>query len=182
MRVVTVQHHIDWVRHLRSFVVETENPTTSLSSQGNSVSILSRALKSRPLFPMANLLLSQLGWEEILYYVHFVFRHGRLSPKVHSNQSSVIKLVCLILTHWHRVTHICVSKITIICWDKGLSPGRRQVNIWTNAGILLIGPLETKFSEILIELCSFSLKKMHLKIPSGKWRPFCLGLNVLSNG
>ena len=181
MRVMTVQYHIDWVRHLRSSVVETENPTTSLSSQGNSVSILSRALKSRHFFPMANLLLSQLGWEEILYYVYFVFRHGRLSPKVRPNQSSFIKIVCLILTHWRRVTHICVSKVTIICWDKGLSPGLRQVNIWNNAGILLIGPLRTKFNDILIKIYSFSLKKMHLKM-SGKWRPFCLGLNVLSNG
>ena len=152
MRVMTVQYHIDWVRHLRSFVVETEIPTISLSSQGNSVSILSRALKSRHFFPMANLLLGQLGWKEILYYVHFVFRHRRLSPKVHPNQSSFIKIVCLILTQWHRVTHICVSKVTIICWDKGLSPGFRQVNIWNNAGILLIGPLGTKFNDILIEI------------------------------
>ena len=41
------------------------------------------------------------------------------------------------LTHRGRVTHICVSKLTIIGSDNGLSPGRRQANIWTNAGILL---------------------------------------------
>ena len=40
-----------------------------------------------------------------------------------------------------RVTHICVGKQTIIVSDNGLSPGRRQAIIWTNAGILLIGPL-----------------------------------------
>ena len=34
--------------------------------------------------------------------------------------------------------------------DNGLSPGRRQAIIWTSAGILLIGPLRTNFSEILI--------------------------------
>ena len=44
------------------------------------------------------------------------------------------------LTHWGRVTHLCVSKITSIASDNGLSPGRRQVIIWNNAGILLIGP------------------------------------------
>ena len=49
-----------------------------------------------------------------------------------------------ILTHWGRVTHICVSKLTIIILDNGLSPGRRQSIIWTNAGILLIRPLEKK--------------------------------------
>ena len=32
--------------------------------------------------------------------------------------------------------------------DNGLSPDRRQVIIWTNAGILLIGPLGTNFSEM----------------------------------
>ena len=52
------------------------------------------------------------------------------------------------LTHWGRMTHMCVSKLTIIGWDNGLSPGRRQAIIWTNAGILLVETLGTKFSEI----------------------------------
>ena len=82
------------------------------------------------------------------------------------------------LTHWGRVTHICVSKLTIIGSDNGLSPGRRQAIIWTNAGILLIGPLGTNFSQILVEIYTFSFKKMRLKGSSAKWRPFCLGLNV----
>ena len=82
------------------------------------------------------------------------------------------------VTHWGRVTHICVSKLNIIGSDNGLSPGRRQAIIWTNVGILLIGPLGTNFSEMLIEIHTFSFKKIHLKM-SGKWRPFCHGLNVL---
>ena len=61
-------------------------------------------------------------------------------------------------THWGRVTHICVSKLTIIGSDNGLSPDRRQAIIWTYAGILLIGPLETNFSEILIGILTFSSK------------------------
>ena len=56
------------------------------------------------------------------------------------------------LTHGGRVTHICISKLTIVVSDNGLSPGRRQAIIWTNAGILLIGPLGTNFSEILIKI------------------------------
>ena len=68
-----------------------------------------------------------------------------------------------VLTHWGRVTHICVSNLTITGSDNGLSPGRRKAIIWTNAGILLIGPSETNFSEILIEIRTFSTKKMHLK-------------------
>ena len=84
-----------------------------------------------------------------------------------------------ILTHWGRVMHICISKITIIGSDNGLSPGRRQAIIWTNVGILLIGPLGTNVSEILIAIYAFSLKKVHWKMSSGKWRPFCFGRNVL---
>ena len=83
------------------------------------------------------------------------------------------------LTHWGRVTHICVGKLTIIGSDNGLSPGRRQAIIWTNAGILLIGPLGTNFSEFLVGILIFSFKKMRLKVASAKRRPFCLGLNEL---
>ena len=86
----------------------------------------------------------------------------------------------ILLTHWGRVTHICVSNLTIIVLDNGLSPGRRQAIIWTNAEILLIGPLGTNFSEIWIVIHTFSFKKMHLKMSSAKWRPFRLGLNVLN--
>ena len=78
------------------------------------------------------------------------------------------------------MTHICVGNITIIGPDNGLSPGRRQAIIWTNAGILLIGPRGTNFSEISIGIHTFSFKKIHLKMSSAKWRPFCLDLNVLN--
>ena len=47
---------------------------------------------------------------------------------------------------------------------------RRQAVNWT-LGIILSG--------IIIEN---SFKKMHLKMSSGKWWPFCFGLNVLSLG
>ena len=85
----------------------------------------------------------------------------------------------VLLTHWGQVTHICISKLTIIGSDNGLSPSRRQAIIWTNAGILLIQPSGTNISEILIEIDVFSFKKMHLKMLSAKCRPFCLNLNVL---
>ena len=44
------------------------------------------------------------------------------------------------LTHWGRVTHIWVGKLTTIGANNDASPGRRQAIIWTNVGILLIGP------------------------------------------
>ena len=59
------------------------------------------------------------------------------------------------LTHWGRVAYICVSKLTIIGSDNGLSPARRQAIIWTNAGILLIRTLGTNFREILSEILAF---------------------------
>ena len=85
------------------------------------------------------------------------------------NESTLGK-ICL--THWGR-------SLTIIGWDNGLSPGRHQATIWTSAGILLIRLLGTNFSEILIEIHTFSFQQMHLKRSSAKWQPFCLGINVL---
>ena len=64
--------------------------------------------------------------------------------------------IFLALTHWGRETHICVGKLTFIASDNGLAPGRRQAIIWTTAGILLIGPLETNFNEILIKIQTFN--------------------------
>ena len=84
------------------------------------------------------------------------------------------------ITHWCRVTHICISKLTTIGSDNGLSPGRRQAITCTNAEIILIGHLGTNFSGHFIEIQTSSFMKMHLKMSSGKWRPFCLGLNVFS--
>ena len=97
---------------------------------------------------------------------------------------NLIRNMCseiILLTHWGRVTHIRVAYLTTIASGNGLSPSRRQAIIWTNAGMLLIRPLGTNFSEILIEIHTFSFKKMHLKMSSAKRRPFWLGLNVLKS-
>ena len=80
-----------------------------------------------------------------------------------------------------RLSDIYVGNLTIIVSDNGLSPGRRQAIIWTNVGVLLIGPVGTYFNDILIEICTFSLKNIHFKMPSGKWQPFFLRLNVLTD-
>ena len=85
------------------------------------------------------------------------------------------------LTHWGRVTHVCVSKLTIIGSDNGLSPGRHQAIIWTNTGMLLIGPLGTNFSEILSEIQTFSLKKICFKMSSAKCCTFRVGLKCVNS-
>ena len=69
------------------------------------------------------------------------------------------------LTHLPLVAHTYMRQ-----W---IAPIRGQAGIWTNAGLLSIGPLGTNFSEILIKIQNFSFMKMHLKISSVKWRPFC---------
>ena len=79
------------------------------------------------------------------------------------------------------MTDIYVGLINIGS-DNGLSPGRCQAIIWTNPGILVIRPSGTNFSEFLIVIHIFSFNKMHLKMWSGKWRPFCICFNVLSPG
>ena len=113
------------------------------------------------------------------FYMIFAWIYGTVRSSKYAGLSKRSVVTGLFKTHWGRVTHIYVSKITIIGSDNGLSPGRCQAIIWTSVGILLIGPLGTNFSEILIEIYTFSIKKMHLKMSSGKWWPFCLGLNVL---
>ena len=50
---------------------------------------------------------------------------------------------------------------------------RRHAITWINAHLLSIGPLGTNFSEIQIKILKFSFKKVHLKMSSAKWRPFC---------
>ena len=63
-----------------------------------------------------------------------------------SKIGSAVPIFLPCLTHWGRVTHICVSNLTIIGSDNGLSSRRRPAIIWTNAGISFIGPLGPDFS------------------------------------
>ena len=58
--------------------------------------------------------------------------------------------------------------------DNGLSPGQRQAIIWTNAGILLIGPLGTNVSEIFIKIYAGSLfENVNWKMAAISSRPHC---------
>ena len=65
--------------------------------------------------------------------------------------------------------------------DNGLSPGRRQAIIWTNAEILLIRTLGTNHSEILSGIHTFPFKKMHLKMLSVKWGALSPGGDELTS-
>ena len=74
---------------------------------------------------------------------------------------------------WHIKN---IGKLNMIGSDNGILPSRCQVVIWTNAGIRTLG---TNFSEIFRKIDTFSFKKMHLKMSSGKCLPFCFGLNLI---
>ena len=120
--------------------------------------------------PLPNMLKNHMNADVLWYANNNIILHKKhITISVHH------------ITHWGWVTHKCVSNLTITGSDNGLSPGRRQAIIWTNAGILLIGPLGTNLSEILIENKTFSFKKMRLKMSSAKWRPSGFGLNVIIN-
>ena len=120
-------------------------------------------------------------WVILHFYYYYYYKPGLWWLTMLTHWGLATEACISKLTHWGRVTHICVSKLTTIGSYNGLSPGRRQTIIWTNAGILLIWPLGTNCSEILIAIKIFSLKKMRLKTSSGKWPPSCLGLNELSH-
>ena len=117
---------------------------------------------------------------EWLYWELYFFRHSfhiEYIQDLYLTRGNVYHRTYLI-THWGQVTHICVSKLTTAGSDNGLSPDRRLAIIWSNARMLLIKHLETKFSENWIKFHTFSFKKMHVKISSAKSRSCCLGLSV----
>ena len=95
---------------------------------------------------------------------------------LHQSKYASVVNFCSLLTCWSWVTRICFGRLTIIGSDNGLSPRWCQAIIWTNAGILLIGPLGPNFSEILIAIQTFSLRKICLKMSSAKYCPFHLNV------
>ena len=107
--------------------------------------------------------------------LHVHSRNSNFAMYPRTNISRIKSIIRRYLINWGLVRHICVSKLAIIDSNNGLLLGRRRAIIWTNAEILLIGLLETNCSEIVIEISTFSFKKMLLKMSSGTWRPSCLG-------
>ena len=93
---------------------------------------------------------------------------------------SLLGLYCLtaiseLISRWWRI-------YPSMNWVSISLPVRRQAITWTNADLLSIGPLtaRNKVQWNLNRILAFSLKKIGLKMSSGKCRPFCFGLNVLS--
>ena len=88
-----------------------------------------------------------------------------------------------VLTHWSRVMHICISKLTIIDSDNGLLPGRCQAIIWNQWWNVVNFNLRNKFqwnlkwnSHIFIHKNAFenALCEMAIILPRTqcvKWQP-----------
>ena len=83
-----------------------------------------------------------------------------------------LRSMLIFITHWGHLTHICIGDSTIIVSNNGLSPNRHQAIFWTEMGKLLIGPLETNFNEISIEIQIFSFIRYISKGPLAKGDQF----------
>ena len=99
-------------------------------------------------------------------------------PSLPTYTYSLLTLSLEEVTHWGRVMHIYVSKLSIIGSDNGLLPGRCQAVTWSNADLLLIGPLGTNFSEIFNWNSNISIQgnvlendvcKLAAILSRGKW-------------
>ena len=105
---------------------------------------------------------------------------GSLVPDISLEElPSSISQNTINVTHWGLVTHIMRQRTAS-------SNGQRGhvcywADTWTNVGLLSIGPSGTYFIEISIKIHKFSFMKMHSKMPSAKWRLFCLSLNELQH-
>ena len=87
------------------------------------------------------------------------------------------QIFLLLLTHWGRLTHICISELTIIGSDNGLSPRRRQTIIWNNVNWTLRNKLQWNFnrnSNIFIQ--ENALEHVVCEMASILSRPQCVNV------
>ena len=79
---------------------------------------------------------------ELYFKMFFIVTSFKILTGNLSHVDALLIGAHIVLTHWGPVTHICVNELTIISPYNGLSPGRHQAIIWTNAEILLNDPSE----------------------------------------
>ena len=86
----------------------------------------------------------------------------------------------IMLTHWGRVTYICVGNLTIIGSDNGLSPGRRQAIICTNPGIYVNWTLRQNNRNANILIQENALENVVSEMASILSRPQCVKAHTRS--
>ena len=115
------------------------------------------------------------GWSPWLYFRDCIFGFCMSFPSTEDgavalspsmamtvSQCSLLQVIVQLIEAKWRI--YASEKMTMISSDNGLAPEHRQTIFWTNTGILLIGPLGTNFSEILIEIQAFFLNIIRLKM------------------
>ena len=85
------------------------------------------------------------------------------------------------ISYWdlETETHICVNKLSRHWFRYWLVHVRCLAIIWTDVGLLSMGPWRSYFNKILIKIQQFTLKRMHVRMSSAKYWPSYLGLNML---
>ena len=68
------------------------------------------------------------------------------------------------LVPFGRMPSICVSKLTIIISDNGLSPGRRQAIIWTNACWSIVNWTPRNKIHVAPEKCGGNFTSLYFKV------------------
>ena len=117
-------------------------------------------------FSVSKLLLVQLLHTHSA--VQSIRKHESRGIQVYSK--ALLSILIISLINSLRPSDAYMHKLT--------SPSLAQIMacrlLGTNAEILLIIPLGTNFSEILIVIHIVSFKKTHFKLPTAKWQPFRL--------
>ena len=130
-------------------------------------------LNNTGIWPIYRWINESSRWNHNKYHRHCHEDYGHINPlpaKLFSSHLSNFRS----FDSSPLVRHICVGEQGQHWFGNRLSPVRCQAITWTNDALLPIRPLRTNFSGILIESLTFSLKKIHLKMLSARWQPFCL--------
>ena len=87
---------------------------------------------------------------------------GTVMTKVgsHINAGPAVNSLRLSDAYMHQLTNHHWLRQQLVTWQVP----SHYLKFWTNAGILLIGPFGTNFSEIFIKIHTFSFKKMLLNM------------------
>ena len=100
--------------------------------------------------------------------------------RVQCSKAKTAHCMTSVLTHWSRVTHICVGNLTIIGSDNGLAPGRNsyifiQENVFRNVVCEMAAILyRSHYVNIPHTLPHHQQRRMHQKqTPETKWPTIC---------
>ena len=83
------------------------------------------------------------------------------------------------LTHLPRVPHICIGELGQLWFRLWLGAEQAPSHYMNQSTLTVNRTLRNKLQWNLNRNTKLSFMKMDFTLSSGKWRPFCLGLNLL---